>query len=388
MIFKSDWATNNIDYILSKLKEILIKNKKSMIIYLILIMFLTLLNIVMFNNYKWYDTTIVKIIKVQDSFDHETKGNNNEIEKYYNQQLVGTIMNGELKGNVVNMENTYSSSGVFDDTYKVGDEVFITLTGSNEALTGSISGLKRDKYMVILSSILLVLILLVAKKRGIFTIMSLVVNIFIFWFALDLYKKGTNLLFLSNCMVILFTSVSLLLISGFKKSTFVAILSTLASIGLTMILLKITMSTTDGVDYAFMELITSPNDLHEIFLSQMLLGGLGAIMDVSITMSSTINELMEKDNSISLKNLISSGREVGYDIMGTMINVMLFTYMCGSIPLTILKMKTNIKLITIISLHMPMELYRFLLGSIGILLTIPISLFISILVLKQFRRSI
>lgn len=389
MILLNDFMLKIIDGTPNWLKEILIKHKKHLLFYLIIMVLLALGILLVFNNYKWYGTSIAKIIKVENSFDHESKGNDGEIENYYNQQLVGIIMNGEFKEFRVTIENLYSSSGVYDDEYKVGDEVFITIKSTNKnKVIGTILGLKRDKYIAILFSLLFFFILLVSKKRGILSIVSLILNIFVFWFALDLYKKGTNILFLSNCMVIFFTSTSLLLINGVKKSTFIAIISTLVSICFTMIILRLVMISTEGVDYAFMEYITSPDDLPEIFMSQILLGGLGAIMDVSITMSSTVNELVMKDSKIPINKLIKSGREVGYDIMGTMINVMLFTYICGSIPIIILKMKSQIRLITIILLHIPMELYRFLLGSIGILLTIPVSLFISILILKIIRRKL
>lgn len=155
-----------------------------------------------------------------------------------------------------------------------------------------------------------------------------------------------------------------------------------------MILFKLVMLFTDGIDYAMMEYIVSPSDLPEIFMSQMLLGGMGAIMDVSITEAAAMNELVLKDAEISRRDLIISGREVGHDIMGTMINVMLFTYICGSIPLIVLKMNSGVRLYTIISMHMPMELYRFFLGSIGILLTIPISIMVSVLIFRRQGRSI
>jgi uncharacterized membrane protein len=177
-----------------------------------------------------------------------------------------------------------------------------------------------------------------------------------------------------------------LFIGGFRKKTFVAILSTLISLGFTILLFKIVMFYTDGVDYAFMEYIASPSDLPEIFMSQILIGGLGAIMDVAITEAATISELTAQNAEISVKELLKSGREVGHDIMGTMINVMLFTYIGGSIPLIILKMKSDVRLHTIILWHMPMEMYRFLTGSIGILLTIPVSLMVSIVLFKKSWR--
>lgn len=364
-------------------------NKKIFWTYLFVCICLIIGIIMVFHNYQWYEESIAKIIHVENSFEDEVEGYHGEKENYYEQTLIGTMMNGKYEGNKITMENTYSSSKVHHEEYKVGDDVFVQLKSNGDQLrNASIIGLKRDKYLAILFAILILIILITARKKGIFVILSLLTNILIFGYALDLYVKGSNILFLSNAMVLCFTFLSLLLVSGFKKKTLVAILSTLVSVWIMMFLLKLAIRYTDGVDYTFMEYITSGSDLTEIFLSQILLGGLGAIMDVSITIASTMSELIHKDHTIALNNLVKSGRELGHDIMGTMINVMLFTYICGAIPLIVLKMKNDISLHTIILIHMPFEVYRFLIGSIGILSTIPISLLISFVLLKKWRRTV
>ncbi|WP_051280603.1 YibE/F family protein [Anaerovorax odorimutans] len=374
------------NYKSDKLRLIISNNKRYLLFNFIILILMIIGTSIVFNNYNWYDTTIVKIDNVENTFDHEVKGNRGETEKYYNQELMGTILNGKLEGKTVYMKNQYTFSGVYDDEYKAGDEVFITLNNkNNDKLVGSISGLKRDKYMAVLFTAFFMLIVLVINKRGLLTIISLIINIGIFLYAIHLYIMGKNILSLSIVMVIVFTCLSLILISGLNKKTFAAIISTLISICFTMLIFKIVMAYT-GVDYAFMEYLVNPNDLPEIFMSQILLGGLGATMDVSITMSSTISELINKNNDISANSLFKSGREVGHDIMGTMINVMMFTYICGTIPIIVLKMKNDISLTTIIMRHIPFELYRFLIGSIGILLSIPISLLISIILFKKLRR--
>lgn len=376
------------DTVVQGLGEIKNMNKKNGLIFLIVAAVLSSCVIIIFNNYNWYSATIVKIDTVKNLLSHEVNSARGS-EKYYDQTLAGTAMNGVYKGKTVYLHSTFSSSGVYDDEYKAGDEVFVQINSEEgQRLEGVIAGLKRDKFAAILIAAFILLILAAAKRKGLFSIVSLLINIIVFYYALNLYAAGHNMLRLSIFMAVFFTSVSLLIISGFQRKTFAAILSALISICITMILFKIVMLFTDGVDYAFMEYITNPNDLPEIFMSQMLLGGLGAIMDVSITEAAAINELVLKNNEISRKDLIKSGREVGHDIMGTMINVMLFTYICGSIPLIILKMNSEIRLSTIISLHIPMELYRFFVGSIGILLTIPISLMVSVFLFRRKGRSV
>ena len=362
--------------------------KQNLCLYVIAVAVLTAGVIVTFNNYNWYDKTIVKIEKAENSFSNKTSGSGNG-ERYYHQSMTGTIMNGEYQGQKAYLDNQYSSSGVLDDQYKPGNEVFVKIdSGEKEKLTGTITGFKRDKYMAVLTALFLLLMFIVTNRKGFFSVISLAINIVVLWYALSLNYNGHNILMISNCLVLFFTFTSLFFINGVNRKTFIAMLSTLISLFFTMLLFKIVMLFTDGVDYTYMEYIAGQNNLSELFLSQMLIGGLGAIMDVAITETSAIHELVDKNSQIPAKELLKSGREVGHDIMGTMINVMLFTYICGTIPLIILKMKNDIKLHTIIVWQIPMELYRFIVGSIGILLTIPISLLISILIMKKVRRSL
>lgn len=361
------------------------KHKRSLIFYAILIVFLAAGVFLTANNDRWYNATIVRIDHAENAPTDRYRNGTND--RYYEQLLTGTVKNGPFQGQAASLKNEYSASGVFDETYQPGDEVFLDAASSESGtVTGSISGLKRDKYVAALCAALILFILLIAKGRGLLALLSLSVNIGIFWYALILYANGINILLLANLLVFSFTCLSLLLVSGWNQKTFAAICSTLISIAITLLLFKLVMAFTDGVDYAFMEYITSPTDLPEIFMAQIMIGGLGAVMDVTITEAAAMSELISKDNEIPLRNLIQSGRDIGHDIMGTMINVMLFTYISGSIPLIILKMNSEIRLHTIILWHMPMELYRFLIGSIGILISIPVSILFSLLFFRRIGR--
>ena len=70
-----------------------------------------------------------------------------------------------------------------------------------------------------------------------------------------------------------------------------------------------------------------------------------------------------------------------------MINVLLFTYICGLIPLMIMKMKNEVSLLTIVRLQIPFEISRFLIGGIGIVLAIPVSIALSSIILKIGRKK-
>lgn len=365
----------------------IIKEKRKRIISICAVIFLLMAAMVFtYNNYFLYKEDVVKITAVKNEEVYEKEGLNGEVEKYYNQEITAIIKSGEYKGKSIILNNTCSYSGVKDEGYKKGNYLFVSLSGSEDKLSANILSVKRDMYVMVLICVFILGIVIFAGKKGVLSIISIIMNIIIFTYALNEYVNGKDILKLCNLMIILFTMISLILASGINKQTVCAIISTLISVALIFIIYKITKENFEQPEYMMMEYITNPEHLDHIFMAGVLIGGLGAIMDVAISISVAVNELINKDKNISVKNLISSVKEIGYDIMGTMINVLFFTYMCGTIPMLILKIKNGYKFLSIIKFQIPFEIIRFLVGAIGIVVTIPISGFIAITILKKRRR--
>ena len=365
----------------------IIKEKKKRIISICAVIFLLMAAMVFtYNNYFLYKEDVVKITAVKNEEVYEKEGLNGEVEKYYNQEITAIIKSGEYKGKSITLNNTCSYSGVKDEGYKKGNYLFVSLSGSEDKLSANILSVKRDMYVMVLICVFILGIVIFAGKKGVLSIISIIMNIIIFTYALNEYVNGKDILKLCNLMIILFTMISLILASGINKQTVCAIISTLISVALIFIIYKITKENFEQPEYMMMEYITNPEHLDHIFMAGVLIGGLGAIMDVAISISVAVNELINKDKNISVKNLISSVKEIGYDIMGTMINVLFFTYMCGAIPMLILKIKNGYKFLSIIKFQIPFEIIRFLVGAIGIVVTIPISGFIAITILKKRRQ--
>lgn len=365
----------------------IIKEKRKRIISICAVIFLLMAAMVFtYNNYFLYKEDVVKITAVKNEEVYEKEGLNGEVEKYYNQEITAIIKSGEYKGKSITLNNTCSYSGVKDEGYKKGNYLFVSLSGSEDKLSANILSVKRDMYVMVLICVFILAIVIFAGKKGVLSIISIIMNIIIFTYALNEYVNGKDILKLCNLMIILFTMISLILASGINKQTVCAIISTLISVALIFIIYKITKENFEQPEYMMMEYITNPEHLDHIFMAGVLIGGLGAIMDVAISISVAVNELINKDKNISVKNLISSVKEIGYDIMGTMINVLFFTYMCGTIPMLILKIKNGYKFLSIIKFQIPFEIIRFLVGAIGIVVTIPISGFIAITILKKRRQ--
>ncbi len=348
--------------------------------------------IFVYNNYSLYERPIAKVMETKsEGVTEEIDMFENE-DKLFSQILIAELKNGPEKGKPIHLENTYSLSKAYDQAYKPGDELFVVIdeeTKSASILAGEIQDVKRDKYMAIAFWVFLLVLLAVGRTQGFFAVISLAVNVMLLVYAIELYvKKDTNLLLLSGILAILFTVLSLLFVNGFNGKTYAAIVATLlgtaASIVITLLVMWITSE--NGLRYEEMGFLTRPYKL--VFIAGLFIGSLGAVMDVAITMSSSIFELWEKDNNISMKALKTSGLDIGKDIMGTMTSILFFAYISGSIPMLILYLKNFSPLGFTLSMNLSLELTRALAGGIGIVLTIPIGLYISMFFVKRKRASL
>lgn len=368
---------------MEKLKKYIENNKIKFIISLILVVIFIAIFIWSSNNYNMYKSDIAKVISITDEYLKVEDGSNGREEKYFNQIITAKLKNGEYKGEIITLKNTYSSSMLKNEKYKKGDDLFVSIKKGNEELQGSINGLKRDKYIVLLVGIFIITIILVSGKFGVYTLATLVANIAAFIYFIKLYINGNDFMLINLIMIIFFSVVTLLLLGGFSKKNIGAIISTLITTFLIFGLYKLAIIYGGDLHYELMDYIAGPNDIENIFLSGVIIGCLGAVMDVSITINSAVNELVNSLNSISIKQLIKSIREIGHDIMGTMINVLMFSYIGGSLSIVILKIINGYKLPSLIQFDISFEIVRFLIGSIGIVMAVPISALVAVLFFRK-----
>ena len=348
--------------------------KKKVIATTIIIILSILINILMYNNDFLYKTTIMKITSIETIKEDSNYNSLGIEEKYYTKKISGVITNTKDKGKkeTVEYEETYSS--VTTDKYRVGDKVFIK--------NGEIDNLKRDFYLSIMITLFIVMIFIVGSIKGLLSVLSLVLNILIFYVGLELYFKGVNLLFICIIEAIIFSILSLIISNGINNKTKAAVISTITSTLLLLIISFIIIKITNykGITFNELKFLTVPPE--DIIIPELLLGALGAIMDVAITISSSISELIEKKKKITNKELITSSKEIGKDIMSTMTNVLFFTYLCGGLPFFVLALRNGYSIYHYITNNLSLELTRFLTGSIGIIMTIPITTFICIKLMR------
>ncbi|MFC5603585.1 YibE/F family protein [Sporosarcina koreensis] len=344
------------------------------------------------NNYSFYEQPIAKVIQTEVAEASAITDMNNNKDQLFIQHIIAEIKNGEYEGQLIKLTNKYSSSGAYDQQYRVGNGLFVSINPKSEGdstLTGSITNVKRDQFVVLVAWIFIFMLLITGKKQGLLSIISLAVNATLLSFALDVYIKNPSISLVLICAVsgIVFTIISLTIVSGFNEKTYAAIIATLLGTLISLCIAYIVIGATsgNGLRYEEMQFLTRPYQM--VFMAGLLIGSLGAVMDVAITMSSSLFALYEQNNDISVKALKASGIDIGKDIMGTITSILFFAYLSGSIPVIILYLKNASLLGFTLSMNLSLELARALVGGIGIVLTIPIGLYTTLYFVSRKRAN-
>lgn len=364
--------------------------QKKKLIYKILILLLVTAAVFLLvkNDYALYDDTIgtIKAVEMKETDSKKGFDGKREYEeKYYEQTLTIKIRNGQYQGEFLTAKHTCTSSGVYDTEYEKGDDVFVekiaAAEGKNGELTGNVTGTKRDYVVATVAALLFTLFLLVAGREGGMTIVSLLLNVAAFYVVLRLYLDGHNILFLTIPMVVFFTAMLLVFMHGLSRRTWVSLIAVLVTAAVTTLIAAVVLRFS-VVDYEFMEYLIQPYDPVDagyIFLAEILIGALGAIMDVVVTIVMTVDQIMLHNPDTDRRSLWKSCRTVGDDVVGTMLGIMFFANVAASIPFIMLCMRNGFSFLTILRYNSFFELARFLTGSIGIVLAIPVAAFVAVI---------
>ena len=117
-----------------------------------------------------------------------------------------------------------------------------------------------------------------------------------------------------------------------------------------------------------------PIALKGVIFGAIVIGAIGAFMDVAMSISSALYEMKEKYAANSFAQLVSSGFTIGRDIMGTMANTLVLAYIGSSLSVVLLLITYNPTLLDLMNREMVIvEILQALIGSLAILMTLPLT---------------
>jgi uncharacterized membrane protein len=233
----------------------------------------------------------------------------------------------------------------------------------------------------VLLIILFLLMKFIGGERGTKSFFTLCFNFIVFFIMVILIANKLNPITVTIMVCIIISSITLFYINGWNKKTISSLISVTTVVIVTILLTyKMGMGAKiQGFGKEQFDSIASLSiyiklNFSKIVICEILIGLLGAVIDVSISISSSMNEIYINNPSITKKNLFDSGMNIGRDILGTMTNTMFFAYISGFMALIIYFSSLNYSVADIINNKVfCSEVFQILCSGIGIILIIPIT---------------
>ncbi len=345
----------------------------------------------------------VKVVEILDTIE---AGASDEDQGYMSDTgsviFSAKVLNGERRGDTITVSQSIDPFLVYQmEEVEVGDKLIVYQNAVPDPEHEWIAGeYIRSDAMLVLGVIFAVLLFLFGRTKGINTLISLAITCAaIFAVFVPSVLSGMNIYIWSimTCMFIIASTI--LIVYGLDRKSVAAAVGCLGGTLLAGILtvivsgaVELTGLVNDESIYLLYINTTDPIDLKAIVFAAIIIGALGAMMDVSVSIASALMELVESVPDISPKQLVKSGMVIGRDMMGTMTNTLILAYIGSSLSVVLLLAAYNSSMLDLINREMIIiEIMQALIGSFGLLLTIPLTTFICVWLYKnnttQKKRS-
>lgn len=296
------------------------------------------------------------------------------------------ILEGPLRGKQVRLENEITDNPSFNISVAPGKEVILSVSGeAGKTDEINIADYHRAPVLMVLGLVFLAVFLLFGGKSAVKSLLGLAVAIGLIGFVLlPASLHGFNPLWTAALISFLAAFVTVLSIAGFSKKSAAALLGTVGGViiagfsaqlvidaapltGLSSEEAQILRASMSGQPLSFFS---------GLLAASMLIGALGVIMDVAISIASAVNELSETDRKLNSSELFRKGMNVGRDIMGSMTCTLVLAYAGTALPLLLLM--SSMPSVKLLNLDLvASEVSAALTGSLGLVCTIPLTAYVS-----------
>lgn len=349
-----------------------------------------------FTIFIYYQTPEITPVEQDSSYEHEFI--HGEIQKMGipdeegDSQLMVKGNSSEEKGKILNV--ILSSVNNFNE-YEIGDEILIykATNISTQETTYEVSDYYHQNGLIYIFILFAAITVILARKKGITAIVSVLLSLALFYLIfLKMVSAGFSPIIACLTFVLIVTILTIPLIHGFNRKALSAIIAIfigyIASVFISYLFREMSqLGNTPGEEFRLLKIMYEDIAISDILIASLFMGAVGALIDTAVSISSAIFEAIEENARQTFKKVYKIGMEVGKDILGSMINTLLFAYLASALPFLILIYLSQASTISeLINMDfIALELTRTFIGAISLVLLIPITASISAYVFVKSR---
>ncbi len=307
------------------------------------------------------------------------------------------IVSGKFKGKTAEGVNMLNGSLEQDKLFREGDRAQVVVSyNADEILMVTMIDHDRIPMELVMGAIFILFLILFAGRTGVRAVLSFFLTVLAIWKLLvPLYLKGYNPIWTGLVFTLLLSVLIIALVYGFDRRCISAVSGTFLGILVTCLLGSLftdlfqihgaVMSSSESLLYAGYQDL----NLTRIFMASIFIGASGALMDLSVDITSAVHEVVEKRPDIGWKEAVRSGMNVGRSAMGTMTTTLLLAYSGGYIALLMVFMAQGTPLVNILNYkHVAAEMVHTVIGSFGLVTVAPFTALCAGVLLSQKKKDL
>ena len=307
------------------------------------------------------------------------------------------IVSGKFKGRTAEGVNMLNGSLEQDKLFREGDRAQVVVSyNADEILMVTMIDHDRIPMELVMGAIFILFLILFAGRTGVRAVLSFILTVLAIWKLLvPLYLKGYNPIWIGLVFTLLLSVLIIALVYGFDRRCISAVSGTFLGILVTCLLGSLftdlfqihgaVMSSSESLLYAGYQDL----NLTRIFMASIFIGASGALMDLSVDITSAVHEVVEKRPDIGWKEAVRSGMNVGRSAMGTMTTTLLLAYSGGYIALLMVFMAQGTPLVNILNYkHVAAEMVHTVIGSFGLVTVAPFTALCAGVLLSQKKKDL
>lgn len=262
-------------------------------------------------------------------------------------------------------------------------------SGSTDDYYYSVYNYDRSIRIFVIIALFVIFLAVIAGIKGLKSAIALFVSIYIIlFFDVALLMNGYNNILITIITVILCAVYSLVVLYGYSKMTLVNMISIGTSFLIAAIMVKIigkvlyvSGHNMENVETLILVGKTWGLRIENLLFSAVSIASLGASMDVSVSISSSLKEIKSLNTDLDSRKLFRSGMNIGKDIIGTMVNTLVFAFIGASLVTIMVLISHGVSFNQLVnSDFFSVEITKGLIGTVVVIIMVPVtSLFSSII---------
>ncbi|MFF8833958.1 YibE/F family protein [Streptomyces sp. NPDC015130] len=258
----------------------------------------------------------------------------------------------------------------------------------------SVTDVNRKLPLTLLAGIFAVAVVVVGRMKGVMALISLVASFLVLtFFILPAILEGSNPLVVAVVGSSAIMLIALYMCHGLSARTSVAVLGTLISLLLIGLLgslfigwASLTGNTDDNT--GLIHGLYPEIDMSGLLLAGIIIGSLGVLDDVTVTQTSAVWELHQADPRMGPRALYRAGIRIGRDHIASVVNTLVLAYAGAALPLLLLFSIAQSSMGTVANSELVAEeIVRTLVGSIGLVASVPVTTVLAALVVSADRPA-